>query len=81
MPELANDIHGELFEVPAEATAWRVRRMEPKVRRNAGRFFTDGASGGLPVALVAAPAARQPYRVQLVPSPPGRVAPSGNRRR
>lgn len=30
MSELANNIHGEPFEVPAEATAWRVRRMKPK---------------------------------------------------
>ena len=36
---------------------------------------------GPPVAPVAAPVARQPYQVQLVPARPGWVAPSGNRRR
>jgi hypothetical protein len=36
---------------------------------------------GPPVAPVAAPVARQPYQVQLVPTRPGWVAPSGNRRR
>jgi hypothetical protein len=48
---------------------------------------TQGASSpmalppGPPVAPVAAPVARQPYQVQLVPARPGWVAPSGNRRR
>ena len=37
--------------------------------------------GGVPVTPAAAPVARQPYQVQLVPAPPGWVPPSGNRRR
>src|SRR5205823_3356461 len=30
MSELAFNINGEAFEVPGNATAWRVRRMRPK---------------------------------------------------
>jgi hypothetical protein len=46
MSELANNIHGEPFEVPAEATAWRVRRMKPK-----GAPEVVYGSDGLPLLL------------------------------
>jgi hypothetical protein len=46
MSELANNIHGEPFEVPAEATAWRVRRMKPR-----GAPEVVYGSDGLPLLL------------------------------
>ena len=46
MSELANNIHGEPFEVPADATAWRVRRIKPK-----GAPEVVYGSDGLPLLL------------------------------